>query len=140
MRKCRIITGARDAGKTRMVMSLSLRQGIVTLSESADKNVRYLMDLSDGAVHDFMRRGDRGYIISDGAFEWAAERLSRIEKGSAAVDECGMIELRDRAGFHDSIAALMEKEEVNLHVTVRDSFLPLFLSEFSPDEFEVITT
>lgn len=122
MRKCRIITGARDAGKTSMVMSLSLRQGIVTLSESADKNVRYLMDLSDGA------------------FEWAAERLSRIEKGSAAVDECGMLELRDRAGFHASIAALMEKEEVNLYVTVRDSFLPLFLSEFSPDEYEVITT
>ena len=48
-----------------MVMSLSLRQGIVTLSESADKNVRYLMDLSDGAVHDFMRRGERGYIVSD---------------------------------------------------------------------------
>ena len=64
MRKCRIITGERDAGKTRMVMSLSLRQGIVTLSESADKNVRYLMDLSDGSVHDFMRRGERGYIVS----------------------------------------------------------------------------
>ena len=120
-------------------MSLSLRQGIVTLSESADKNVRYLMDLSDGSVHDFMRRGERGYIVSEGTFEWAAERLSRIEKGSVAVDECGMIELRDRAGFHDSIAALMEKEEVNLYVTVRDSFLPLFLSEFSPDEYEVIT-
>ena len=140
MRKCRIITGARDAGKTRMVMSMHLTQGIVTLCESADKNVRYLMDLSDGAVHDCMRRGERGYIVSEGAFEWAAERLSRIEKGNAAVDECGMIELRDRSGFHDSIAALMEKEEVNLYVTVRDSFLPLFLSEFSPDEYEVITT
>ena len=122
-----------------MVMSMHLTQGIVTLCESADKNVRYLMDLSDGSVHDFMRRGERGYIVSEGTFEWAAERLSRIEKGSVAVDECGMIELRDRAGFHDSIAALMEKEEVNLYVTVRDSFLPLFLSEFSPDEYEVIT-
>ena len=122
-----------------MVMSMHLTQGIVTLCESADKNVRYLMDLSDGSVHDFMRRDERGYIVSDGAFEWAAERLSRIEKGSAAVDECGMIELRYRAGFHDSIASLMEKEEVNLYVTVRDSFLPLFLSEFSPDEYEVIT-
>ena len=122
-----------------MVMSMHLTQGIVTLCESADKNVRYLMDLSDGSVHDFMRRDERGYIVSDGAFEWAAERLSRIEKGSAAVDECGMIELRDRAGFHDSIESLMEKEEVNLYVTVRDSFLPLFLSEFSPDEYEVIT-
>ena len=138
MRKCRIVSGPCDGGKTSYLLSLGIKQGIVTVSEDSGKNVRYLMDLSDGSIHDFMVRGERGYIVSPGSFEWAQERLSVIEKGDAVIDECGLIELRDGAGFHDSILHLMEKEEVTLFVAVRDTFLPLFLSVFSPDVHDVI--
>ncbi len=138
MRKCRIVSGARDSGKTSYISALGISQGIITLSENPEKNTRYLSCLSDGTKHDFMTRMNGRYVVSEGAFEWAHEKLSRIGSGIAAIDECGMIELREKRGFHDSITALMEKEEVTLYVSVRDAFLPLFLSVFAPDEYDVI--
>ncbi|MGN0905679.1 MAG: hypothetical protein ACI4NM_00900 [Bullifex sp.] len=138
MRKCRIVSGPRNGGKTSYLLSLGIKQGIVTVSEDARKDVRNLMDLADGSCHDFMVRGANCYMVSPGSFEWACKRLSEIERGDAVIDECGLIELRDKAGFHDSIVSLMEKEEVTLYVAVRDTFLPLFLSVFSPDVHDVI--
>lgn len=136
MKEFNAVVAPRNGGKTSFLRKLDGAKGILTLSSDKSKNQLYLHDIATGEEVNFMNRVDGKYIIQKNAFAWGEERLLKLDSGIVVVDECGLIELERREGFFNSIVKLSEKE-ISLFVSVRDSFLDLFLSVF-PYHWNVI--
>ena len=138
MKSCRIITGAKGAGKTSAMEDLAeseeKAQGFVSVYIGSGY---MLVDLSTGGGSLLMADTD---LFPDRIGEWtydqrvfddANDAISKFTSGTVYIDEVGRLETGG-GGFAPALKAL-ESKDVDLVVAVREDFLDDVVRAFSLD-------
>ncbi len=147
-RRCIIITGAVDSGKTtlarRMIKDMRRRglrvEGILTVAEyRKGRKCRYrVLDLADGGERlllDEERDLEGGrvgrFFFSAEAFDWAGQRLREASLSGAdalCLDEAGPLELRG-GGYGEVLEELFERSRGIILLVVRESVKKAFIEK-----------